>query len=356
MSKLFRILSLAALLGAVMVAGGCGGGDAPVVTTPSATTSFAATVNPDGTATTGPNPTVVATAPGTSGYLATVSATLPPNTVITARNADGTRMALTAAPSFTFTASSDSSATFAGIVDVPPTSGFLPLTSTSGAVDVQLTGADSATFIPAITITMPVPGKAVGAVIDVYTVTGTTYSFLGSFTVTSAGLVSFPVSSLSWKVGDPSPKPGASTTSVQPTTAPTTIVSTTTAATTIVPTTTSTTVPATTTIVPTTAPTTIVSTTTAATTIVPTTISTTVPATTTIVPTTIPTTIPTTVPTTVPAIDGAALYAGTCQGCHGPLASPTRPIASRTVAGIRSAGMAFGLSDAQLLAIIAVLP
>ena len=334
MSKLFKIVSLAALLGAMMMAGGCGGDDAPPVTTPSATTSFAATVNPDGTATTGPNPTVVATAPGTSGYLATVSATLSPNTVITARNADGTRMALTAAPSFTFTASSDSSTTFAGIVDVPPTSGFLPLTSTSGAVDVQLTGADSATFIPAITITMPVPGKAVGAVIDVYTVTGTTYSFLGSFTVTSAGLVSFPVSSLSWKVGDPSPKPGASTTSVQPTTAPTT------------------------------APTTIVSTTTAATTILPTTVSTTVPATTTIVPTTIPTTIPTTVPTTVPAtttttvpaIDGAALYASTCQGCHGPLASPTRPIASRTVAGIRGAGMAFGLSDAQLLAIIAVLP
>ena len=207
MSKLLKMLKLAALLGVLMMAGGCGGGDDAPAMTLSTATSFAATANPDGTATTGPNPTVVATAPGTLGYLATVRVTLPPNTVITARNADGTMMALTAAPSFTFIASSDSSATLAGTIDVPPTSGFLPLASTSGAVDVQLTGADSATFNPAITITMPVPGKAVGAVIDVYTVTGTTYSFLGSFTVTSAGLVSFPVSSLSWKVGDPYPKP-----------------------------------------------------------------------------------------------------------------------------------------------------
>ena len=212
MSKLSKMFGLVALLGALLMVGGCGGDDAPVVTTPSAATSFTATVNPDGTATTGPNPTVVATAPGTSGYLATVSATLSPNTVITARNADGTIKALTAVPSLTFTASSDSSATFAGIIDVPPTSGFLPLTSTSGAIDVQLTGAASATFNPAITITMPVPGKAVGALIDVYTVTGTTYSFLGSFTVTSAGLVSFPVSSLSWKVGDPNPDQNVPTT------------------------------------------------------------------------------------------------------------------------------------------------
>jgi mono/diheme cytochrome c family protein len=92
------------------------------------------------------------------------------------------------------------------------------------------------------------------------------------------------------------------------------------------------------------------------TTTVLTTIATTIPVTTTIVPTTIATTVPATTTTTVPAIDGAALYASTCQGCHGPLAAPTRPISARTVAGIRNAGMAFGLSDAQLLAIIAVLP
>jgi mono/diheme cytochrome c family protein len=81
-------------------------------------------------------------------------------------------------------------------------------------------------------------------------------------------------------------------------------------------------------------------------------------------PTTTPTTIPITTPTTtvqpttttVPVIDGAALYASTCQRCHGALATPTRRIANKTVTGIKNAGMAFGLSDAQLLAIIAVLP
>ena len=347
MSKLLKIFSLTALFGALMMAGGCGGGggggnDAPVVTNPSATTSFAVTPNADGSATTGADTTTVATPPGTPGYLATVKAELPPNTVITARNTDGTIKVLTAATSFTFTAPADSAATFSGIHGVPAPTGFTTLASTSGAVDIQITGSASATFNPSIIITMPVPGKAVGDVVDVYTVTGTTYSLLGSFTVTSVGLVSFPVSSLSWKVGDPNPKPGASTTTVQPTTAPTTAM--TTAPTTAV----STTIAATTTIVPTTISTTVPATTTTIRTTIPTTISTTAPATT--------TTIPTTTMTTVSGTDGAELYASTCQVCHGPLASPTQPILNKTVLGIRTIGMSWGLSNEQLLAIIAVLP
>ena len=115
-----------------MMAGGCGGGDdeAPVVTNPSATTSFAATVNPNGSATTGANTTTVATAPGTPGYLATVSASLPPNTTITAKNADGSTKALTATPSITFTAPADSTATFSGTNGVPVPTGFLAVDST----------------------------------------------------------------------------------------------------------------------------------------------------------------------------------------------------------------------------------
>jgi hypothetical protein len=352
MGKLLKMFSLAALLGALMMVGGCGdGNDDPVVTNPSVTTSFAATANPDGSATTGANSTTVAAPPGTPGYLGAVTATLPPNTVITAKNADGTAKVLTATPSITFAAPADSSTTGSGTNGVPAPTGFTTLASTAGAVDVQLTGAASATFNPAITITMPVPGKVVGSVIKVYTVTGTTYSLLGSFTVTTAGFVSFPVSSLSWKVGDPNPDPSSPTTTVQPTTtAPTTVVPTTT-----VPTTTPTTVIPTTT-APTTTPTTVVPTTVVPTTTAPTTTPTTVIPTTT-APTTIPTTVvPTTTPTTVPALDGAALYAGNCQGCHGPLATPTRRIRNKTVTGIRSAGMDEGLSDAQLQAIIAVLP
>ncbi len=204
MIKSLKMFGVVALFGALMMAGGCGGGDdAPVVTNPSATTSFAATPNPDGTATTGATATTVATPPGTSGYLATVKAELPPNTVITARNADGSLRPVTATPAFTFTAPADSTPTFSGTSGVPVPTGFLAVESTEGAVDVQLAGAASATFNPPITITVPVPGKAVGAVVSVYTVAGTTYTLLGNFTVTPAGFVSFPVSSLSWKVVNP---------------------------------------------------------------------------------------------------------------------------------------------------------
>lgn len=206
MNKFFRTVFVAALLGALIVAGGCGGGgdDAPPAQTISQTTPpIAATINPNGTATTGASVTNVTTAPGTTGYLATVSATLPPSTTITAKNADGTTKALTAPPSFTFTVPVDSTATKSGTAGVPVPSGFLAVGSTSGAVDVQLAGAASATFNPAVTITIPVPGKAVGSVIAVYTVSGATYTLLGNFAVTTAGFVSFPVTSLSWKVCDP---------------------------------------------------------------------------------------------------------------------------------------------------------
>lgn len=331
MNRSLKILSLAALLGALTMTGGCGGGggdDAPAATNPSVNAPIAATVNPDGTATTGAITTVVAAPPGTQGYLQTVRVVLPPNTVITARNADGTPKALTAPLSFTFTAPADSSAAGSGINGVPVPTGFTTLTSTSGAIDVQLTGAASATFNPPITITMPVPGKAVNEMVKVYTVMGTAYSLLGVISVRPIGFVSFDVSSLSWKVGDPNPDPNAPTTTA--TTAPTT---------TVLPTT----------IVTTTA------TTIATTMLPPTTTMTTVP------PTTIATTtvLPTTTPTTVPALDGAALYASTCQPCHGPLLTPATNMKipnTTTVADIRRLGMAFGRTDAELLAIIAVLP
>ena len=188
-----------------MMAGGCGGGGDGAPVMPSATTSFAATVNPDGSATTGANATTVATAPGTPGYLAGVSVTLPPNTTITAKNADGSTKVLTATPSFTFTAPADSTATFSGTIGVPKSSqmGDVEVAFTSGAVDVQLTGAAAVSFDPAITITMPISGKAVGAVISVYTVMDTTYKPIRTGPVTTAGFFSFPVSSLSWKVCNP---------------------------------------------------------------------------------------------------------------------------------------------------------
>ncbi len=205
MSKLVKMVGVAALFGALMMAGGCGGGggdEAPVVTNPSANATIAATVNPNGTATTGSSTTNVAPPPGTPGYLAAVSATFPPSTVITAKNSDGTTKAMTAPPTMTFTAPADSSPTQSGTHGVPPQPGYT-LVTTSGAVNVQLTGAASATFNPPINVTMPVPGKAVGSVITVHAVKeGTTaYVLLGNFTVTTAGFVSFPVSDLCWEIG-----------------------------------------------------------------------------------------------------------------------------------------------------------
>lgn len=206
MSKLLKMVGAAALFGALLMASGCGGGgggdEAPVVTNPSATAPVAATVNPNGTATTGANTTTVATPPGTTGYLAEVSATLPPSTVITAKNADGTTKVMTAPPTMTFTVPADSSPTQSGTNGVPAPPGYT-LYNTSGAVNVQVTGAASATFNPPITVTMPVPGRAAGAVVTVHAVKegSTAYVLLGNFTVTTPGFVSFPVSDLCWHVG-----------------------------------------------------------------------------------------------------------------------------------------------------------
>jgi predicted CxxxxCH...CXXCH cytochrome family protein len=50
-----------------------------------------------------------------------------------------------------------------------------------------------------------------------------------------------------------------------------------------------------------------------------------------------------------PAIDGAALYASTCAGCHGPLATSSKR--GRTAAQITAANMTKGLSAAQVQAV-----
>jgi mono/diheme cytochrome c family protein len=61
-------------------------------------------------------------------------------------------------------------------------------------------------------------------------------------------------------------------------------------------------------------------------------------------------------PTSQACLDGAALYAANCSGCHGPLTNPTRPISGKSVSAIKAAGMSRGLTDAQLQAIVDVLP
>jgi hypothetical protein len=53
-----------------------------------------------------------------------------------------------------------------------------------------------------------------------------------------------------------------------------------------------------------------------------------------------------------PAIDGAALYTATCSGCHGPLATSTLKGKRISLALINQFNMRWGLTDAQLQAIV----
>ena len=55
---------------------------------------------------------------------------------------------------------------------------------------------------------------------------------------------------------------------------------------------------------------------------------------------------------TPPAPDGAALYASSCAGCHGPLASSNLKGKNISVSLIQSMGMTQGLTTTQLQAIV----
>jgi len=56
--------------------------------------------------------------------------------------------------------------------------------------------------------------------------------------------------------------------------------------------------------------------------------------------------------TYTPPLDGAALYAQSCAGCHGSLASSNLKGKSMSVTSIKNRNMAMGLSDAQLQAVV----
>jgi mono/diheme cytochrome c family protein len=74
--------------------------------------------------------------------------------------------------------------------------------------------------------------------------------------------------------------------------------------------------------------------------------------------------IPTPTPSPTPTLNGTALYAGNCAGCHNPLASTTKPgrtatqitNAISTVSTMSSLSSLTSLSSAQITAIAAILP
>jgi len=145
---------------------------------------------------------------GAPPAVAKVEVTIPAATTITAKDAAGKTVTLTA-PTFTFQAPGDASSKTAGIAYVPappgPT-GFI-LDETSVAIDVQITGATSSTFDKPITIVLPAPGKAAGSTIGtLYQVKSdgtTTVIPPGNFTVSANGTITVEVSNLCWFIGDP---------------------------------------------------------------------------------------------------------------------------------------------------------
>jgi hypothetical protein len=56
--------------------------------------------------------------------------------------------------------------------------------------------------------------------------------------------------------------------------------------------------------------------------------------------------------TYTPPLDGAALYGSSCARCHGTLAQSNLKGRNISVTSIKSAGMSFGLNDAQLQAVV----
>ncbi|MFZ4857108.1 MAG: hypothetical protein ACOYL3_12000 [Desulfuromonadaceae bacterium] len=193
------------MLVAVGLMNGCGGGNDTYNTVKTTTAPVAVTPNvADGSATTTSVATVKAPADAPAA-VANVEVVVPAATIITAKDTTGKTVPLTA-PTFTFQAPDNATATSAGTTSVPVPTGFNSLDSTSVAIDVQITGAASSEFSKPITIKLPAPGKANGSVVNkVYKNKNDGKGNIlvgGPYTVVN-GEISFEVSDLCWFIGDP---------------------------------------------------------------------------------------------------------------------------------------------------------
>jgi len=199
------------------------------------------TVSSDGSsATTGATAATVAAPATASAALKPITVTLPPATIITAKDAAGKPVTLTTAPTFTFQAPADATDKFSG---TPPSE--LNIKSASVLIDVQITGSTSSTFSNPITIVLPAPGKAAGSTVEkVYKINGGIRTEVGGpYTVSSSGTISVTVSGLSLFVGDGIPLTTTTTIPVTSTTTTTIPGTSTTTTTKPVTTTTTTTIP-----------------------------------------------------------------------------------------------------------------
>ncbi|HEX9079404.1 MAG TPA: hypothetical protein VF795_07435 [Desulfuromonadaceae bacterium] len=215
MKRLWNMCGAVGFLGAVLLAGGCGGGSSSPSTVGAVTTPISgATVNTSGpnagTVTTSSTADTIVTAPADAHpAVAAVTVTLPPSTTITAKDASGNTIALTAAPSFKFVAPANATTATSGTsgIPLPTTGGYKAVKSTVVAIDCSIVGTATSSFSNPITLNLPVPGKAPGSVVNaVYQNKndGTGYKLIGGpYTVAANGTIAVTVTNLCWLVGDP---------------------------------------------------------------------------------------------------------------------------------------------------------
>ncbi|MEI6827669.1 MAG: hypothetical protein WCK54_18915 [Desulfuromonadales bacterium] len=196
------------MLVAVGLMNGCGGGHDSYTPPPpvKATTAAITTAIPNlnGSATTTVQATVVAP-PSAPAAVAKVEVVVPPTTTISAKDATGKVVTLTA-PAFVFQAPANATPTSAGTSSVPVPVGFTSVDSALVAIDVQIAGASSSTFTNPITISLPVPGKPDGYVVNnVYKNKndGNGNILVGGPYTVSGGVIKVDVLDLCWFVGDP---------------------------------------------------------------------------------------------------------------------------------------------------------
>ena len=216
MKKFMKLFGAVGLLGALMMAGGCGSDSTPVYFFPSTTsavsTPIAVATNADGTAKTTAAQTATPKADAPNQFQKGYKLIIPENTKITATDASGKIVTIPANPEFIYTLPVDTTTSTSGVSGVPVPTGSKAVTATEAAVDVKinLAGASITTFDKPISVVIPVypmPGQT--AIQKVYIIkNGTTYVSVPpppgatNFPITN-GTITVQVSDFCWFVGDP---------------------------------------------------------------------------------------------------------------------------------------------------------
>ena len=182
-AKMFAIFGSAAILGALLMLGGCGSDSSPATQSNSSQlTTTDATLNTNGTVTT----TTPVTATNAAG---TVAVTIPAGVTITSPGSS-----FTALPTIVVTTPTS------GVSGMPePITPGLTLSSVAGAVDIVIGGKDTVTFSSPVTITIPNDPANTDTTVDTNKKDGTGWHHLGQGTLSAdKKSVTIQVTNLCW--------------------------------------------------------------------------------------------------------------------------------------------------------------